>query len=467
MASAWEQLGDRRANQMLRQAQLAREVGNAIVVKHLKPLAMVNPDRFFQITAPVHARIRMSPQTLHHEVRRSGLPHRALSASFRRMVRPSGPVVRNVAPENRRQTVPLVNKLAVGQIQARVAERPPSVLVSPLVLQAQVMQLRIASPVAMRFRQATQAYQAYLTDVQRLAGVPTRPPSLTAGAFATMQAKLLTGLDPRITFARRAEEQVERPAVNTSAAPGAAPAPKPASDPLEEFTTAPQFPQPMYEALRDLSQDLLLPGLQLIPPNTVALLETNTRFVEAFMVGLNHEMSRELLWREFPTDQRETCFRRFWDDTGTPAGRDAGGQFDPVHLWPPERHLGENFKSGGSGEHLVLLIRGELLQRYPSASIYAVKADRSGSSAKRKLGQEERFPLFQGTLKPDVTFFGFQLTAEEALGALDEKGKLAPTGDPGWFFVIQQQPTEPRFGLDIPSAEGFGAKPSKGWNEAS
>ena len=31
------------------------------------------------------------------------------------------------------------------------------------------------------------------------------------------------------------------------------------------------------------------------------------------MVGLNHEMARELLWREYPTDQRGSYFRQFWD----------------------------------------------------------------------------------------------------------------------------------------------------------
>ena len=40
-----------------------------------------------------------------------------------------------------------------------------------------------------------------------------------------------------------------------------------------------------------------------------AVLETNPKFVEAFMVGLNTEMSHELLWRGFPTDQRGTYFR--------------------------------------------------------------------------------------------------------------------------------------------------------------
>ena len=36
------------------------------------------------------------------------------------------------------------------------------------------------------------------------------------------------------------------------------------------------------------------------------------RFVEAFMVGLNHEMNHELVWRTYPTDQRGTPFRRFF-----------------------------------------------------------------------------------------------------------------------------------------------------------
>jgi hypothetical protein len=59
----------------------------------------------------------------------------------------------------------------------------------------------------------------------------------------------------------------------------------------------------------------------------------------------------------------------------------------------------------------------------------------------------ERYPLFRGTFPPNITFVGFDLTVEEA------KGGPAPRGDdldpgPGWFFVLQEQPTEPRFGLD-------------------
>ena len=77
-------------------------------------------------------------------------------------------------------------------------------------------------------------------------------------------------------------------------------------DELEPVMDAPSFPQPMYEALRDYRQDTLFPGLEQVPPDTVQLLQTNSAFIEAFMVGLNHEMARELLWREYPTDQRGT-----------------------------------------------------------------------------------------------------------------------------------------------------------------
>lgn len=39
-------------------------------------------------------------------------------------------------------------------------------------------------------------------------------------------------------------------------------------------------------------------------------------------------------------------------------------------------------------------------------------------------------------MTPDITFVGFDLTPTVA------------KGNPGWFFIIQEQPTEPRFGFD-------------------
>jgi hypothetical protein len=91
-------------------------------------------------------------------------------------------------------------------------------------------------------------------------------------------------------------------------------------------------------------------------------------------------------------------------------------------MWDKSK-LGDN---AVSGEKLVLLIRGELLRRYQNSVIYAVKAVKKGGLL--DLSPEpldELPPLFRGTLKPDVTFLGFDLKEADAIA------------DPGWFFVIQ------------------------------
>jgi hypothetical protein len=229
---------------------------------------------------------------------------------------------------------------------------------------------------------------------------------------------LLRSLDPEKTIKARVEKSLGEESIATG------------GDPLEQILDAPDFPQPMYEALRDLSQDFLLPGLEHVPANTICLLGTNSKFVESFMVGLNSEMNREFLWRNYPTDQGGTFFSQFWD---TSAGSE-DSDIDPIKEWNNNR-LGDNAEAG---ENVVLLIRGELLRRYPNSVIYAVKAVKQsdGRLVLSTLEADEKPPLFRGTLKPDVTFLGFDLT------------RTAAIADPGWFFVIQQQPTEPRFGMD-------------------
>jgi hypothetical protein len=204
--------------------------------------------------------------------------------------------------------------------------------------------------------------------------------------------------------------------------------------------------------LRDLAQDFLYPGLEHVPANTVTLLKTNPQFVESFLVGLNAEMSSELLWRNYPTDQRGTYFRQFWD---TSVGDDQP-DIDRIKNWG-DRELGDN---AAAGDKLVLLLRGELLRRYPNAVIYAVAAVRKdGQLDLSTKPEDERQPLFRGTLKPDVTFLGFDLTDKEAIGD-------AAIGDLGWYFVIQQQPTEPCFGLD--AADFKKPRPALAiWNDLS
>ena len=199
--------------------------------------------------------------------------------------------------------------------------------------------------------------------------------------------------------------------------------------PLDPVMVGPLLPEPLYESLAKADPDRFLPGIGDIPDDTVTMLETNPRFVEAFLVGANHEMNRELLWRRYPTDRRGTPFHRFWDRT------DGIEDIGPIHAFDPQVALGAHSGADLRGS-LVLLVRGQLLRRYPNAVINAAPSRPDGS-----LNMDPsvvKHPIFWGRIDPDVTFVGFDLAREDVEPA------------PGWYFVIAEQPTEPRFGLDVP-----------------
>jgi hypothetical protein len=213
---------------------------------------------------------------------------------------------------------------------------------------------------------------------------------------------------PRMTFADRSRA--------TFTIPGPDRQDEAALDPVG---LSPHFPQPMVEALTEVAQRFVLPGLDLVPPNTVVPLETNTTFVQSYLVGLNTEMGRELLWRDYPADLRATYFDRFWDAASSP-GRPP--DIDDLAAWG-SRSLG----AAATDEDFVLLVRSELLRRYPDATIYAARAG------------EERHPIFTGGFAPDVRFFGFDIDA-------------ADIGD--WNIVIQEHPSAPRFGIEADTDPG-------------
>jgi hypothetical protein len=280
----------------------------------------------------------------------------------------------------------------------------------------------------------------------------------------------------------------------------------------EKFAPVMAYPEidlPMYKPLADMSSELFLPNINKIEQNSITLLENNQKFIESYMVGINHEMSRELLWREYPTDQRGTYFRQFWDVSGflppQPVPADIKEQLrdiPKIHTWskinttsadptdpesPLLNELGQhNQRAMESGKtQLVLVIRGELLKKYPTAVIYAQKADWGTKpnttikdiTAERVLieltdAEKEnppkdklKTPLFEAKVDPDIYFFGFDLDDEEARGTADP---ASPSDDPGWFFVIKERPGEPRFGLDIDKAKNDdGVERLINWNNLS
>ena len=93
--------------------------------------------------------------------------------------------------------------------------------------------------------------------------------------------------------------------------------------------------------------------------------------------------------------------------------------------------LAGNTTGAASDGSVILLVRGELLRRYPNCVVLAARAVvRDG---RREPADELLTPAFSGRAGAGVSLFSF------AIGE-DEVGS-----DPGWFFIFAEPPTEPRF----------------------
>lgn len=227
--------------------------------------------------------------------------------------------------------------------------------------------------------------------------------------------------------------------------------------PVKELKPAmayPEFPDPAYEYLEKISQNFILPNVDKLPVNTITLLETNQRFIESYMAGLNHEMARELLWREYPTDQRGSYFRQFWNIIDNLADDNPADEDDKKDIKPMDKWTGQlgTHRPGFNGDILVLIVRGELFHKYPNTVVYAQKAVYDSPANKSRLlsdPAEIKFPLFSAELKPDIMLFGFELTAEQANGhRIESAGESTVGKNPGWFFVFKERPGQLQFGLN-------------------
>ena len=203
----------------------------------------------------------------------------------------------------------------------------------------------------------------------------------------------------------------------------------------------PHLPFPLSRKLETLAPDVFLPGVGVLPNDFIMAVETNPRFVEALMVGANHEMGREMLWRGMPTDQRGTPFQHFWQRL------DGKPDIDFIHQWNA-LPLGSQ---PGNTPMTVLLFRGRLLERFPNLSIYAYKIKdqekRPGGTSPPPAGKDTAemdpdqavMPVIRGHIAPDITYVGFPIDPDDMVK---------------YFFIVEEHMTEPRFGFDERVGEG-------------
>jgi hypothetical protein len=225
---------------------------------------------------------------------------------------------------------------------------------------------------------------------------------------------------------------------------------------IAPIMNAPRFDRPMYEAVDAYDREWLVPGLGTIAePDFVTVLYTNPVYTETMLVGLSDEMGRELLWRGFPTDQRGTYFHRFWNAFAD----ELAAQIHRFKRTPLGTHLTPD--AGGSGARVVLVIRGELLRRYPDAIVVAVRAELDARG--KPTFEDPSVPgalarvLFHAPLPPDYTLIGFDLSD-------------AQIQSQSWWFLIAEHPTAPRFGLSLygqgnPPAGSPAKRDDLDWND--
>lgn len=247
---------------------------------------------------------------------------------------------------------------------------------------------------------------------------------------------------------------------------------------IKPIMAHPKYDEAMYEEVSKISQDFILPNIESLKQDSITILQTNQKFIESYLTGLNHEMARELLWREFPTDRMGSYFRQFWDVDDNIFEDDKEKTYDirQMHTWNGK--LGTHAVFNPSGGYLVLVVRGQLLLKFPNTLVYAQKAeyDPSDATKERILPSEitetnTKFPAFSARLNPDVYLFGFSLSIDEARGERATSNVITAGMNPGWFFVFKERPGEINFGLDdfvddLGNAGMPGGNPES-WNDLS
>lgn len=474
MQRAWAQLSlipD--LNKLVRKTRFALEVNRQLFTGVFQKMDAASPEKTLAITQPVATRLKADASTtIARKIQTAKVPEATFSSAFRRLLRPGGAVAQRM--KTTAQPVPykaVFNSLNPNFIFFVFVRDPFDSFSTSNLLNINQLPSRLPRITALQSNLSTTPTRAFIVNTQfirpaatelsvglEIAPDPVNPaPWLDAGAI---KGSVLGAINPAVTFMNAYKAIVKTPGQS-------------APTDILPVMAHPDFPEPTYQYLAEISRDYIVPNLDLIPANKVVLMEPNFRFIHSFLVGLNHEMGREMLWREFPTDQRGTYFRQFWDPGGrrAPEGPDQSiypyKDIRPITDWGPtadlnDHRLGRTFPT----KPLVLLLRADLLKKYPSVIIYAQKAVRSGNKLVLVSDPNNinalKYPLFTGELPPDIRLGGFNLTPGMALGTETTQGF---SDHEGWFFVFAEAPGDPRFGMDTEYSPPQGNK--NGWDNLS
>lgn len=462
MKAAWEQLREvKKANKALN----VKKFGRALSSCMHKRLAHVDMDRLFQLTMPLHSKVASNPiENTNARTRSTVSPKVTIAAEIRN----SEIVTLAAQPKFRKYTVRKFDRLSSKGSEPRL----------------QNYRARFKPVLEQDIRNKTidvETRELLSTKVNRLG-------RLIVNKIAPKET-IEKPMCRRIARLRSDEKRQGNPITVQLSAPVKA------KDELRPILWHPEFHSPMYRYLRDKSQDLIMPGLENIPPNTITILKSNQRFIESFLIGLNHEFAAELRWREYPTDMKGNYFRKFWDTTIYSLDEKEKKKFKehPMRAklvqklkkqYPDHSNTIDNIEgifdlsSADLNPDKIAIAKAYeeavekwLLTREDDKDITKIDTwandSHLGSHAKEGSGtdqivllirgdilnafpnvevylakkldketpnyQARRFPIFEGNLPPDVILLGFDISSEE--------------GDK-YFLVFEEPVSELHYGLD-------------------
>jgi hypothetical protein len=445
MAEAWQQAeGLREVNRVFNQTRLAAEVGAAIKLRKLDGLSDASALRLSTLAANRGKTANGVATAVDNSILPAAFARPALARLTRR---------RSVVGRRSGLDQPVFEAtanlfVAAPEIAVRYAEitAPPGMAMGELVREIAAPGLGGTEDEKARFPGRIDWENRTVQGTDKLskaarAGPVQRHVSLTRGPLAKVLSPQMTvvlqagrqTIDPAPMLAARLAARVTAPGVDLGG-----------SMPPPSHLLTPSFTTPFYSYLRKISPDTIMPGVTEVPLNSVGLALVNGAFVESVLLGANSELTREFLWREYPADLRGTYMRHFWDVPG------GSPDIDPIAKWEGKAPLGHHLAGPGTDGTTVLLVKGEVLRRYPDLAIYASKAewdDRRFRFEHRKDGLPlmARQPLFGGWLDRATAFFAFDLSLAELRGTMEVMGP-----SPGWFFVFEQARNGIQFGLDVP-----------------
>jgi hypothetical protein len=435
MAKAWQFAADARdASRILTRARTAWEIARRVRPR----FEAFSDEEFVQMAGPALARLRYSSTlTIKGALVGSALPSGVFSGGFRRLTHATPGFLKKTstgpAPATDDFTRAIVSQPVEFTAQWANVKSPVNADVEDLLQPsgtARSLEVKVGG-----------------TDIPLRVGIIVSPYGGDAAPVLALAGKTRSALDPQGALKSMVEARI------LGLSPGRD------QDVPDRAFVSPLFTTPMYRRLAALSVEYLVPGVGDIPDDTLGLLSTRPPFIEAYLAGLNHELGREFLWREYPARLDGTWFQYFWE-----GGPGAAADVKPLRQWQPEVSLGGHAPKGAAQAGLVLLVRSAILRRYPDLRIYAVEAAWDKQDGKdirvEAVEGEVKSPLFAARLSPDITVYGFDLNLDQA------RGSTNPSAPPGYFFVLEQQSGSPRFGLDVATPKRPENAP-KSWTDLS